>query len=60
MAIEVRSQGGNWAVYVNGRKHSRHRLKSRAEEEARRQARKRGTTLRVQNRNGQFGYNRSY
>ncbi|WP_121744900.1 DUF2188 domain-containing protein [Natronorubrum halophilum] len=60
MTVEVRSQGGQWTVMVNGSTHSTHRLKSAAEDEAQRVARKRGGNLRVQKRDGQFQYNRSY
>lgn len=60
MTVEVRSQGGDWAVYVHGSHHSDHFLKDRAVEEASRVARNRGLDLRVQRRDGTFQETRSY
>ncbi len=60
MTVEVRTKGSQWVVKANGRTVSTHRLKKRAVESGRREARKKNTTLRIQRRDGTFQTTRSY
>lgn len=51
---------GDWVVKVGNRQISRHRTKSAAKSKARKEAKKRGAQLRVQNTQGQWSQGPSY
>ncbi|MFW5956747.1 MAG: pilus assembly FimT family protein [Halorhabdus sp.] len=54
-------RSGDWVVATSGGKTiSRHRLKSQATEQARAEAKKRGTDLRVQDTGGRWSQGPSY
>ena len=54
MAVHVVPMGSKWVVRYRGRTISNHRLKHRAKEAGRREARKRGVPVTIHRSNGTF------